>query len=479
MQLVLVLHAHLPWVKAARPWSVEERWLHEALWESYLPLLGMIDRLADDGVTAPLTLSLSPTLLSMWADPTLRNRFADHLSAVTELAGGVLDDVLADHYLGRLRRAEASRRRHDADLGRAFGDRHRRGRIELLTTAASHALLPALAPCAGAIEAQLGLGRDLFERATGVSPRAMWLPECAISTEVELALARLDVGLTVVAEHACRFARPDPGGLGGGPTPVVSPRGIVAMPRDRPATLRVWSARDGYPGHPAYREFHRDLGHESRELGPFGWGTMTGLKPYRIDGGVYVPEVAARQARRDAEALLHRLADRDDALVVMAFDAELFGHWWHEGLSFLEHLLRHASAAGVEVVSLSDAAARQAWPVAEPAASTWGRGGDSHTWLGPVTAGHWRLVHRVWEHANRAWRRGEPDAIDVARAALLLQASDWPFLIDGAGSAAYARRRVGELVAAVEGKAVVDEPFDADLVRRWMATARLRCSGAW
>ena len=101
--------------------------------------------------------------------------------------------------------------------------------------------------------------------------------------------------------------------------------------------------------------------------------------------------------------------------------------------------------------------------------STWGRGGDSHTWLGPTTAGHWRLVHRAWAHARASWTENQPDAVDVARAALLLQASDWPFLIDGGGSAAYARLRVDELVGAVEGRAPCTEPFDHELVRRWMS----------
>lgn len=469
MQLVLVLHAHLPWVKAREPWTVEERWLHEALWESYLPLLATIDRLAEDGVRAPLTLSLSPTLLAMWEDDTLKERFDAHLTALAELADRALEGEARAYERGRIERAAETWRARRDDLGRAFGDRHRRGDVELMTTAASHALLPALAPRREAMDAQLGLGRDLFARATGVTPAAMWLPECAISVDVERALARRDVGLTVVAEHACRFARPDPGLLGVAPTPVVSPRGIVAVPRDRAATLAVWSARDGYPGHPAYREFHRDLGHERQDVGPFGAGTMTGLKPYRIDGRAYDPRVAADQASRHADDLLGRLARRGDPLVVMAFDAELFGHWWHEGLIFLEHLMRRASASGIAIVTLSAAAAASAWPVAEPAASTWGRGGDSHTWLGPSTAAHWRLVHRAWDLARRACREQRPGAIDVARAALLLQASDWPFAIDGSGSAGYARGRVAELSAIVEGGGTLPEPFDASLVARWVA----------
>ena len=85
--VALVLHAHLPYVRHpehARP--LEERWLHEALWESYLPLVEVLDRLAADGVRAGLTISLSPPLAAMLADDLLRRRFADHLQRLARLA---------------------------------------------------------------------------------------------------------------------------------------------------------------------------------------------------------------------------------------------------------------------------------------------------------------------------------------------------------------------------------------------------------
>jgi 1,4-alpha-glucan branching enzyme len=495
MQLVLVLHAHLPWVRAERPWSSEERWLHEALWECYLPLLALIEGLGRDGVKAPLTLSLSPTLLAMWGDELLQRRFVDHLAALRRIvdAQRVRWPEAMDHYGRLIERASDLHARHGRDLGRSFGDQQRMGRVELLTTAATHALLPALAPCPRAIDVQLGLGRDLFEEATGVEPRGLWLPECALDPVVDAALARHDVPCTVVAEHASRFARPDPGPLAGrAPTPVISPRGVAMAPRHRAATLRIWSPEEGYPGHPVYREFHRDLGHllADDELGPLGAGTMTGLKVHRITGGrdkaLYDPDVAEARARCDAEDMVAWLSSRSDPLIVMAFDAELFGHWWHEGLIFLEHLLRQARGAGLAVTPLSEAMAGGAWPVAEPAPSTWGRGGDSHTWLGPTTAAHWRLVHWAWRSVEALWHRSAERSVAemgaaerATRAALLLQASDWTFMMDGEATSDYARQHVSDLARTAEAwtmrargepaspDAEMDAPFDGALVRRW------------
>ena len=74
--LALVLHAHLPYVRAAEAHSLEEDWFFQALIECYLPLLDTLEGAAADPRQAPqLTMGLSPTLLSLLADATLRKRF--------------------------------------------------------------------------------------------------------------------------------------------------------------------------------------------------------------------------------------------------------------------------------------------------------------------------------------------------------------------------------------------------------------------
>ena len=45
--LSILLHAHLPYVRhPEHPDFLEEDWLYEAIGECYLPLLGVMDRLA-------------------------------------------------------------------------------------------------------------------------------------------------------------------------------------------------------------------------------------------------------------------------------------------------------------------------------------------------------------------------------------------------------------------------------------------------
>ena len=75
--LALVLHAHLPYGRSREPGSLEEDWFFQALVESYLPLLVVLERCRQrKGVNPRLSMGLSPTLLSLLTDPVLLERFS-------------------------------------------------------------------------------------------------------------------------------------------------------------------------------------------------------------------------------------------------------------------------------------------------------------------------------------------------------------------------------------------------------------------
>src|SRR5262249_16678265 len=128
-----------------------------------------------------------------------------------------------------------------------------------------------------------------------------------------------------------------------------------------------------------------------------------GLRYHAIAGAApladkppYDPDRARALADAHAGRFLASCRDRAATLApnldhppvfVAAFDAELFGHWWHEGPAFLERLLRRAARdRDVGAVTLGQAEADCApLAVVEPAASTWGAGGDARTWVNPET----------------------------------------------------------------------------------------------
>jgi 1,4-alpha-glucan branching enzyme len=84
--LLLVLHAHLPYVHSSAPGSLEEDWYFQALLECYLPLLDVLESAAADPSQQPrLSMGLSPTLLSLLSNRNLSERFGSWLAVRQEL----------------------------------------------------------------------------------------------------------------------------------------------------------------------------------------------------------------------------------------------------------------------------------------------------------------------------------------------------------------------------------------------------------
>lgn len=517
--IAIVLHAHLPWVRSPEhPRSLEERWLYEALWESYLPLVAMFERLVNDGVVAPVTVSVSPTLAAMLSDSLLRQRFVAHLDRLEDLAARELvrthlsSDVahVVAHYQKHLQAARATWNRVGGDVLGALVKLEKAGAIELLTTCATHAYMPALTPTS--VRAQVEIGLRAFEVLAGHRPKGFWLPECSFDPSLSKHLVRANVTHTVLDAHGVDLAIPRP--PAGIFEPILSPSGVAFFGRDPLASRDVWSRELGYPGHPDYRDFYRDIGFDlneadlAGEVGPNGTRLMTGLKYHRVTGvgvdkQVWNPERAFERARDHAEhfveARSRALKDRGEAahraLVVAPFDAELFGHWWFEGPVFLEHVLRKLDASkaspSVGASTLGGYLTRHAeFVVAEPMASSWGEGGFGEAWLGrsletqresDMSPAH--LIRHV-RHAERTVRnvvamRGPfggiaGQAIDQAIVELLLlEASDWGFMLRRGDMARYATGRVRAHASRIERLCrLVDRGWIGAEDERWIMRLR-------
>src|SRR5215472_17590479 len=85
--VAVILHAHLPFVRhPEHEHFLEEEWLFEAITETYIPLLRVMQRLVNDAVPFKLTMSISPTLCAMLQDHLLRERYVRHLDLLIDLA---------------------------------------------------------------------------------------------------------------------------------------------------------------------------------------------------------------------------------------------------------------------------------------------------------------------------------------------------------------------------------------------------------
>jgi len=502
----LVLHTHLPMVVNHGRWPHGSDWLCEAAFECYLPLLETIHRLVGDGISPKWTINLSPVLTEQLASGEFQKELAFYYENVRRACVEGREDFTKEgrnDLVGLTRfwedfyeRMWELHRRVGGDIPGTFGELQRGNHVEIITCGATHGYLPLLSRDES-IHLQLRTAVETHRRHFGRAPRGIWLPECAyrpryewtpptgrerserrLRAGIEEMLAAHGLEYFVADAHLISAARPIsfyreylpargqtvlPAAelpLGNARTPYipyrVASRGgtgtATAFFRDPLSTVQVWSRAHGYPGDFSYLEFHKKH-------------FPGGLRFWRITdasgdlGGkqTYDPAAAAAQARTHAQHFIGVLRDTLVAaskdgprLVCSPYDSELFGHWWFEGPMFLEHVTRGLAAAGITPATLGEAL--EIVPPTETVAlpeGSWGEGGDHRVWLNPDTEWTWDRVYAAeaeWVEALRTVDGDDARRVlaQATRELLLLQASDWQFLITTWSARDYAERRVAE-----------------------------------
>ncbi|MBN2057068.1 DUF1957 domain-containing protein [bacterium] len=480
-QLSFILHAHLPFVRHPEYQDfLEERWLYEALTETYIPLIHVFEGLERDHVPFRITMTLTPSLLCMLQDGLLQERYSRHVRKLIELTERELERTAGDPALHRLagmynQRFELCRHtfeeRYGRDLTTAFKGFQDRGGLEIITCAATHAFLPMLSGYPNSVRAQLRAAADHYRRSFGRNPSGIWLPECAYYKGLEALVAEQEIRYFILENNGILMAEPPP--VYGLYAPVFTPAGVAAFGRDVESSKQVWSSKEGYPGDVRYRDFYRDVGFDldfdyiKPYINPDGIRIHTGVKYYAItsadlgDKRPYDPHAAYEAAvmhagnfqfnrERQVEYLL-TVMDREP-IIVCPYDAELFGHWWFEGPLWLDLVIRKLScdAQRLRLSTPLDYLERQptnqmAWP--NP--SSWGAKSSYEVWLNHGNAWIYPHVHAASERmAMLADRFREPGDMQrralnqAAREVLLLQSSDWPFIMTTGTAVDYAVKRI-------------------------------------
>jgi 1,4-alpha-glucan branching enzyme len=414
-ELAVVLHTHMPYVEGFGTWPFGEEWLWEAMATSYLPLLDVLRR-------APVTLSITPVLCDQLEAPGLGERFLrflcevrreSHREDIEGLRAGGHDELAGEleRAAGDYRAAEARFEAIGGDLEAALAP------YASWTSAATHAVLPLLATDAG-IRLQVETGTDAHRRRFGDWRGGFWLPECAYAPWLDAPL--VDAGVRAVCVDLTDVHGP---GAEAHLRPLLTPGGLVAVPIDRVTIELAWSDA-GYPAHGTYRDYHHH--------------TYNHHNPWGNDGRPYDHAAARALAREHAADFVARTIARLDAaaeapggpgLCVVALDTELLGHWWYEGVAWLDAVIDEAARQGLALTGLDDALERHE-PLPAPAAglpvSTWGAPRDLSTWTGPPVA-DLACAARAAELA--VLRAGEAAGERALRELLALQSSDWAFMV--------------------------------------------------
>lgn len=500
--LCLILHAHLPFVRhPEEEYFLEENWLFEAITETYIPLIRVFEKLIADQIYFRVTMSLTPTLVSMLNDSLLQERYIKHLNRLIELSLKEIDRTGLD---ARFHGLAVMYHTRLMDCKQTFVDRYNRnliaafkrfadlGYLEIIASAATHSFCPALMSNPQLVRAQIRIGVENYRQNFGCSPRGIWLPECGFYPGLDQILKESGIKYFVLDSHGVMNA--DPVARYGVYAPVYCPEsGVAAFGRDYESSKQVWSAKEGYPGDQDYREYYKDIGFELEYeyikpyIHPQGFRINTGLKYWRITNQgnhkePYVADWAKEKAAIHAgnfmfnrQKQIEHLGNYMDRkpIVVAPYDAELFGHWWFEGPQWIDFLMRKIACDQTMLQTITPSEYLKENPsnqVCMPSASSWGYKGYNEYWIEAsndwiyrhlIACGH-RMIELSEKFLNHVSARdkagydshpftpgvsGETRLVrralnQSARELLLAQASDWPFIMKTGTMVAYAKRRI-------------------------------------
>ena len=497
----LVLHGHMPWVLHHGRWPHGEDWLFEAASATWMPILEALDACAREGIEPGWTIGITPILLEQLGHVRFKQGFVDWLRERAQRARQDQKEFeqrgdghlawLAGRYQERFAQLEKAFEAIDRSIPKALAGREG---VELLTSNATHGFHQLILHDASE-RAQLRAGFATSEKHLGHRPRGMWLPECAYrpagwwtppavhgdarhrqgvaqaaaaeGCEYFFVDTHLVEGSTPVAHLDGDKVKP----LQGAPDPMAcfnsvlephrvaesgSVTDLTVLARCPDVSEQVWSGKVGYPGDGRYLEFHKLHG-------------MRGLRYWKVtsneadlgDKHPYYPDDIDAAVGAHAEHFVARLRDRLAGhhgtigrwgVVCAPFDAELFGHWWHEGPRFLLEVARSLHRTP-DIEALTVGAYLSRVP-ADKAASlppgTWGAGGDARVWFNEELRFYWELAYRAEDRFLDLWHRvdwaqdapGTELLTEAARQLLMLQSSDWPFVIHTRGAVDYGMRRI-------------------------------------
>ncbi len=489
---VLVLHSHLPYVLHHD--RMDEEWLFEATAETYIPLLNVFYNLVHEGVSPHVTVGLSPVLAEQLRHPHFRHEFKRYCEMKVEYAKRDqenfryqdrhmewLASMWVDFYSGVLREFQE---KFYGDIVGSFRWLQDNAHVEVITCGATHGYLPLLGRDA-AIQAQVKMAVRSYGEMFGRPPRGIWLPECGYRPAglwsspvpniqghsplwrkgVDEFLSENDLEFFIVDHHQTMKAVPwdlnkspmETYYLNGAQVPR---KPVTIFSRDLGLSQKVWEHEAGYPGDPVYLDFHK-----RHAEGRHRYWKITHPKLDMAYKHQYYPDDAFRFRVQEhagnykwliKEALKHHHQETGRASLVMtAFDSELFGHWWFEGPTFLYYLLKWIAAdPEMNSATCSEYLSRQpAYNYIRLPESSWGKNYDNSTWLNPEVYWVWERIYsaeyemeelarkfaaKMWDEPFRRMVR------QAIRELMMLEASDWEFMITNWSTRDHAERRVVE-----------------------------------
>jgi len=484
----LILHSHIPYV--LNHGLMGEEWLFEATAETYIPLLNIFNRLVRDGIQPKITINISPVLAEQLHTAVFADRFETYCKNKIEHAIKDAESFKTDSHMKWLatlwrkfyfKTEKIFKEDYRRDIIGAFRKLHDMGAIEVITCGATHAYFPALIRDQS-IQAQIKMAQKSYHSLIGSYANGFWLPECGYRPQGSWSPPLSHYRHTIhynhrqgieefLSQNAIRFFVIDQIQLERGwpkdidLTPLETfmvkegKDAVNVFVRDSKISEQIWNHQIGYPGDPSYLEFHK-----KHFPGQHRYWRITDRTLDMAYKNLYHPQEVKREripqhAGHYKWLIKKSLANHfqktgSASLIVTAFDSELFGHWWFEGPTWLYQLLKWIHSDPEIKLStcteyLNKNLSKNLISLPE---SSWGKGYDSSTWINSDVEWVWERLY--WSELEMGYLANElADRNDeilkrilqqAIRELMIVQASDWEFMITNWSTKDYAEKRIVE-----------------------------------
>lgn len=470
----LMLHSHIPYCRKSGVWPAGEEWLFEAMNETYIPIISMLRKFQIQNRKPRIMIGIVPILAEQLSDKYMNDRFCEYMddkiqraeNDIVRFRNDPLKLKVANFWAEKfINNFNAYKNDFYRDILGTLKWLQNEKVIEVLTSAATHGFLP-LMKSDSSIHAQVEIGISTYEKHFNIKPKGFWLPECAYRGKegerpaIDDFLSEKGIQYTFIEnvgiENAVfienRNSETTPSTYKG----YKLESGVCVFGRNKTTGKQVWSSEIGYPGDPNYREFHiKD--------------PQSGLHYFRVTGNpekeIYKPQSASEsvknQARHFFQLVKNKLlqnVDKNDLnlpIIVSPYDCELFGHWWLEGVEWMNNILDiMLNQTDVQLISLSDYIKEnhENFSTIRMKPSSWGENSDFTVWNNPEHSWLWpyidscsvdfeKIINTFKFQKRNLDERGMRIMKQMAREKLLLEGSDWPFLLHTKQAKEYANQR--------------------------------------
>jgi 1,4-alpha-glucan branching enzyme len=472
----LVLHGHIPWCKKSGTWPAGEEWLMEAMNETYIPMLNALRELKEKKIKTAITINITPILAEQLADDYMRQRFTEYMENlilrakkdIQRFENNQTRKEIAQFHLDNLNHTlDTYYHNYYRDILGSFKWLQDENAIELITCAATHGFLPLFEADSG-IFSQIQVAIDTYKKYFKKEPNGIWLPECAYRSKVfrngklresiDYWLNNSGIKYFFVDSHGILNAEILEGKNNIGLNTNFGyslETGVSVFGRNKKISRQVWDSEMGYPGDEYYREFHK----KDHESGLYYW-RITNKNLAKADKQLYdlnkVKEIIDSHSNHFTLLVSEELRQfsenyQQKGIIISPFDFELFGHWWMEGISWLKKIIELIfNNKNIEMITISDYLSKykEFFSLIKMSESSWGEGGHFQVWKNPEHGWIWPYINgsiREFENIlnkSISFNKWEERILkQIARELLLMEGSDWPFLLYTKQAKGYANQR--------------------------------------